>query len=438
MRKILIVDDMEVNREMTAFMLSGEYETFCASSPQEAMAVYRKEHPDMILSDFRMPGMTGYEMQIELQNEFHRKIPFMFMTGDKSEEVESQGFDNGAMDFIHKPLNPDVLLRRVANILQTVGEIQDLKKTSTTDKLTGLFNKGASEEELKKICKKSQGSLMMIDLDSFKLVNDLHGHAMGDKILIAFADILRAAMRSTDFIGRMGGDEFVAFCDGVHEESAIASKTQFINEKITEAAKQLMGEDMNIPLGASIGCVLVPQTGTDFVELYKKADKALYIVKQNGKHGYNIFSEDNPEDKVETVATLAQIEMILGERNKEPGAYMIPFESFRIIYRFIKRTRADYGKTICIVLFALKRTGEDKSFSLKHAGEIFMECMHDTFRRGDIVTQNGSNQFLVLLTNTDGHHDVTRAISRVAENWGKLPESKTFYFTHEWSTLDAQ
>ena len=437
MKKILIVDDMIVPLMITENMLAGKYETFCAQSAKEAMEIYRTEKPDMVLSDFRMPGMTGYEMQIALQNEFHKKIPFMFMTADKSDEVESKGFDNGAMDFIRKPFQPDVLLRRVANILRTVDEIQDLTKTSTTDALTGLFNKGSSEEELKKICKKSHGSLMMIDLDSFKLVNDIHGHAMGDKILIAFADILRAAMHSSDLIGRMGGDEFVAFCHGVHDPAAIAAKTKFINEKITEVAKKLMGEDMNIPLGASIGCVLVPQTGTDFVDLYKKADKALYIVKQNGKHGYNIFSEDNPEDKVETVVTLAQVAMILAERNTEPGAYIIPFESFRIIYRFLKRTRAGYGKTICIVLLALKRTNDDKTFSLKHASETLLSCLHDTLRRGDIVTKNGTNQFLVLLTNTDGHHDVTRAISRVVENWGKLPESKNFYFSHEWAVLDA-
>ena len=437
MKKILIVDDMDVNREMTAFMLEGQYQTFCAASAKEATEIYRKEKPDLILSDFRMPGMTGYEFQIELQNEFHKKIPFMFMTADKSDEVESKGFDNGAMDFIRKPFQPEVLLRRVANILQTVSEIRDLKKTSSIDKLTGLFNKGSSEEELKKLCKKSHGALMMIGLDSFKLVNDIHGHAMGDKILIAFADILRATMRSTDLIGRMGGDEFVAFCHGISEESAIASKTQFINEKITEAAKKLMGEDMNIPLGASIGCVLVPQAGTDFTDLYKKADKALYIVKQNGKHGYNIFNEDAPEENVETVVTLSQVEMILSERNIESGAFILPFESFSNIYRFLKRTRAGYAKTICIVLLALKRTADGEKISLKHAGEQFVECLHTTLRRGDVISRNGSNQFLVLLTNTDGHHDVTRAISRVIENWGKLPESKSFYFSHEWSVLET-
>ncbi|MBR1646062.1 MAG: diguanylate cyclase [Selenomonadaceae bacterium] len=437
MKKILVVDDMEVGREMTAFVLEENgYETVGAGSAKEALEVYRKELPDMIISDFRLQDMTGFDLQIALQSEFHKKIPFIFLTGDQTEETESLGFDNGALDFLHKPFKPEIMLRRIANTLQTVGQIQDLKKTSTTDALTGLFNKAASEEELAKICKRSVGSLMMIDLDSFKLVNDIHGHAMGDKILIAFADILRAAFRSSDLIGRMGGDEFVAFCDGVQEETAISLKTQFINEKITEAAKKLMGEDMNIPLGASIGCVLVPNSGTNFAELYKMADKALYTVKQNGKHGYSIFSEDTPEEEVETVVTLAQIEMILGERNKEPGAYVLPFENFRIVYRFLKRTRGGYGKTICILLFSLKRKGDDEKISLKDASEQFMDCLHETLRRGDVVTKNGRNQFIALLTNTDGHHDVTGAVGRLAESWSNFDAGKNFYFTHEWAVMD--
>ena len=202
MKKILIVDDMEVSLMMTENMLADTYETFCASSGLEAMEIYRNERPDMVLSDLRMPGMTGYELQLALQEEFHEVIPFMFMTADHDEETESKGFDNGAMDFIRKPFKPEVLLRRVANILQTVEQIHDLKKSSTTDALTGLLNKASSEVELTKICKNSLGALLMIDLDSFKLVNDIHGHAMGDKVLISFADILRAAFRPSRKNGR--------------------------------------------------------------------------------------------------------------------------------------------------------------------------------------------------------------------------------------------
>ena len=346
MKKILIVDDMIVSLMMTENMLADHYKTFCASSGEEAMKIYRQELPDMVLSDLRMPGMSGYELQIQLQEEYHEIIPFMFMTADHNEETESKGFDNGAMDFIRKPFRPDVLLRRVANILQTVEQIKGLKKNASTDQLTGLLNKVSSQIELSKICKKSIGALMMIDLDSFKLVNDIHGHAMGDQILVNFADILRSAVRPTDILGRMGGDEFVAFCQGIHDEQSIAAKSKFINERIVEAAKRLMGEDMNIPLGASIGCTFVPMSGTDFAELYQKADKALYGVKQNGKHGYGIFSEGDEENKESTeLANIEQVEMILDERGVDNGAYRI--QIFKTYARHVQQDDLSFGIFAC-------------------------------------------------------------------------------------------
>ena len=437
MKKILIVDDMIVSLMMTENMLADHYKTFCASSGEEAMKIYRQELPDMVLSDLRMPGMSGYELQIQLQEEYHEIIPFMFMTADHNEETESRGFDNGAMDFIRKPFRPDVLLRRVANILQTVEQIKGLKKNASTDQLTGLLNKVSSQIELSKMCKKSIGALMMIDLDSFKLVNDIHGHAMGDQILVTFADILRSAVRPTDILGRMGGDEFVAFCQGIHDEQSIAAKSKFINERIVEAAKKLMGEDMNIPLGASIGCTFVPMSGTDFAELYQKADKALYGVKQNGKHGYGIFSEDDEEGKDTTgLANIEQVEMILNERGTDDGAFVLPFESFRTVYRFLKRTRGTYSKTTCLLVFSLFRHKEGSS-NLKDAAEQFISVLHSTLRRGDAVAQNGNNQFFVLLTNTDAYYNVNRAIQRVSDAWDKMESCKYFTFKHEWKVMDS-
>ena len=436
MKKILIVDDMMVSLMMTENMLADHYKTFCASSPAEAMQIYRQELPDMVLSDLRMPGMSGYELQIQLQEEYHEVIPFMFMTADHSEETESKGFDNGAMDFIRKPFRPDVLLRRVANILQTVDQIKSLKKNASTDQLTGLLNKASSQIELTKLCKKSLGALMMIDLDSFKLVNDIHGHAMGDQVLINFADILRSAVRPTDILGRLGGDEFVAFCQGVHDEQSIAAKSKFINERIVDAAKRLMGEDMNIPLGASIGCVFVPMCGTDFADLYQKADKALYGVKQNGKHGYGIFTEDEDESEISELANLDQVEMILSERNADEGAFVLPFESFRTVYRFLKRTRGIYSKTTCLVVFSLVRH-KDGAANLKDAAEQFASVLHTTFRAGDVITQNGNNQFFALLTNADAYFNVKSAVQRVSDNWDKMEACRYFTFNHEWKVLDS-
>ena len=240
MKKILIVDDMIVTLMMTENMLCGHYITFCAYSGQEAIEIYRRESPDMVLSDLRMTGMSGLELQQTLQKEMRKTIPFMFMTADHDEDTESMGFENGAMDFIRKPFRPDVLLRRVGNILQTVEQIEGLKKHASTDALTGLLNKSSAEEELQKICSQAHGALLMIDLDSFKPVNDIYGHAMGDKVLMSFSDILRASVRPDDVLGRVGGDEFIAFCHGMHDETGIATKSAFINEHIVKAARELM------------------------------------------------------------------------------------------------------------------------------------------------------------------------------------------------------
>ena len=433
MKKILIVDDMEVSLMMTENMLADNYETFCASSGAEAIEIFRKEQPDMVLSDLRMPGMTGYELQLALQEEYHRIIPFMFMTADHDEETESRGFDNGAMDFIRKPFRPDVLLRRVANIIQTVEQIQGLKKDAEIDKLTGLLNKISSEKALTDACKTGSGALMMIDLDSFKLVNDIHGHAMGDKILVTFANILRSASRSSDLIGRLGGDEFIAFCYSVHEESVVAQKSKFINESILDAAKKLMGEDMNIPLCASIGCVFVPMQGTDFSELFKLADKALYNVKQNGKHGYEVYTEGNKDDEKSEGIGISQVEMILNERNQEEGAFVLPFENFRTIYRFLKRTRGFYSKNTCLVVFTLKRHKEGDKISMSQAQEDFVETLQKTFRQGDVISKNGNNQVLVLLTNTDALRDINSAVKRVNQKWDLCESSIYFLFSYEWA-----
>ena len=325
MKKILIVDDMIVSLMMTENMLCGHYITFCASSGSEAIEIYRRERPDMVLSDLRMPGMSGYELQQMLQKEMQKTIPFMFMTADSNEDTETQGFENGAMDFIRKPFRPDVLLRRVGNILQTVDQIEGLKRHASTDSLTGLLNKSSAAEKLKVVCARARGALLMIDLDSFKPVNDIYGHFMGDRLLISFADILRATMRMDDVLGRVGGDEFIAFFHGMQDEEGVAHKTALINERILTAAKDLMGEAMSVPLGASVGCVFVPQSGVDFSSLAKKADKALYAAKQSGKHGYAVFGEARTQAGDGEATTLSNVEKILDERSPGKGPLQVPF-----------------------------------------------------------------------------------------------------------------
>ena len=389
MQKILIVDDEVIMQKIAAKVLSAKYEIVCASSGAEAIELFEIEKPDMVLSDLQMPEMDGYELHRILQEKSSNSVPIMFMTADESDESESHGFDIGAADYIRKPLKAEILMRRVSNILDNQDKMQDLKQAADIDLMTGLLNKAAASRELEKICATAGGVLLMIDLDSFKLVNDIHGHAMGDKVLINFSKLLKHIAGENDLIGRIGGDEFIAFCHNIKSENAVANKTKFLNENILIIAKNLMGENMNIPLGVSIGAVFVPQFGTNFSDLFKKADKALYTVKQNGKHGYSIYSEEKTSEPAEISSDISQI---LGERNIN-GAYILDFETFKIIYRFAVRMVTAYKKDVQLLTLTLE------NFDDAAVDEV-TNLLKFNLRVSDCITFNGKDTFLILLPET--------------------------------------
>ena len=366
-----------------------------------------------------MPEMSGFELQSILQQEFEERVPIMFMTADSSDETESKGFENGAVDFIRKPFRADVLLKRVANILQSVEEIRGLRKAAETDPMTGLLNKASSQDEIGELIKNTPGALMMIDLDSFKLVNDIYGHNMGDKVLIRFAEIIRSAIRAADIAGRIGGDEFIAFCQHVKSEDGIAEKVKYINEELLKSALEYMGDDMRIPLGASVGAVYVPDEGTDFLTIFKKADKALYQVKQNGKHGYAIYRDASKvEHDVVAATTGIMNEMaILAERSREKGAYALPYDQFKLIYRFLIRVESNYHKENRLIIFTLKAKDSDEvNKDVIYATQRFYDTVCSSLRASDVVTLRGKNQVMVLLLEAN-LVDSKMVIERVVTNW---------------------
>ncbi|WP_029320387.1 GGDEF domain-containing response regulator [Butyrivibrio sp. AE3004] len=438
MKKILIVDDERITLRMTQHILATNYETICVTSGKEAIEKYKQERPDMILTDLHMPGMSGFELQNTLQDQYAEHIPVMFMTADADEETEGKGFEAGAVDFIRKPFRADVLIKRVENILKNVEKIQGLKAAAETDPMTGLLNKASSQTEIGAMCRNTRGVLMMIDLDSFKLVNDIYGHSMGDKILIRFAEIIRTAIRTNDIAGRMGGDEFIAFCQNVMDEKIIAEKTRYINEELLKSAKEFMGEDMNIPLGASVGAVLAPSEGTDFLTLYKKADKALYNVKQNGKHGHSLFveSENDKEADKQTASDIIQDMMILGERSKGKGAYSLNSDQFKLIYRFLCRVEDNYQVSNHYIIFTISPQGTDNDKVPGEIGDSFYEVVKDALRGSDVVSQNGKNHVRVILLESETMNS-EMIIKRIIDNWKGKDPSGQYVVTYEMEMVKA-
>lgn len=430
---ILIVDDEKISLRMTDHILSSEYETFCASSGKDALTMYEEHRPDLIVSDLRMPEIDGFNLQHMLQEKYGHNIPFMFMTSDRKGETESKGFAIGALDFIRKPFRADVLLRRVSNIFSTIEQIQGLKKAAVTDPMTGLLNKASSQEEIDALAKSCTGALMMIDLDSFKPVNDIYGHDMGDKVLITFAEILCSAIRSTDLVGRMGGDEFIIFCKNIGDEEVIAEKSAYINEQLLIAAKKLMGEDMTIPLGASIGCVFCPEDGKDFLTLFKKADKALYDVKNHEKHGYKIYQDakKHEEEAYVSATALSTAMMLMAERSPGKGALVLPKEQFKLLYQFLSRVVTNYQKSVHVLLFTLHA---DHSFDPEEMTAHFMEVVRASLRQSDVITRQGKNQVMVILLKAITS-DIEIVTERIMMNYEVSEESDHCHISLEVDTI---
>ncbi|MBR6712721.1 MAG: diguanylate cyclase [Selenomonadaceae bacterium] len=388
MQKILIVDDERIMLRIATKILSRDYQTICAASGEEAIELFEQERPDLVLSDLIMPGIDGYELHRRLQEKSSEPVPIVFMSTDDSDESESKGFQLGAADYIRKPLKAEVLLRRVKNVLDKLDEIRGLTAAANLDMMTGLLNKTSAQREVGKLCSSSQGVLMWLDLDNFKLVNDLYGHAMGDKILTRFAELIKGVIRSTDVAGRIGGDEFLVFCQNVHDEKIIFNKVSFLNRQLIISAKNFMGEEMNLPLGTSVGAVFVPNEGRDFDSLLKKADKALYKVKHHGKHGCAFFGDDIAAEAERR--TIYETQLLLDERNHEAGAFFVDFDKFKAIYQFAVRLNENSHGSAQFLRLTLD-TNDD------NARDEFPEVLIKSLRRRDCVTQLGRNQFLLLL-----------------------------------------
>lgn len=192
-------------------------------------------------------------------------------------------------DDLHEPYK---VIGKISDIDIQRKEKEKLKERSERDPLTTLYNKEVTEKLITKLLKSEedlcQGIFMLIDFDNFKKLNDTLGHLFGDSVLRDVSAQLRKTFRSSDILGRVGGDEFVIYISGKCNDEIIEQKTveiQKIFDNIyTDKDKQLI-------TSCSIGITLAPEHGTTYKELFKKADIALYQAKNNGKGIYQIFNE---------------------------------------------------------------------------------------------------------------------------------------------------
>ena len=290
------------------------------------------------------------------------------------------------------------MIKRIVNTIENSKTIETLTEKATLDKLTGFLNKASGTEKIAAMCKELDGALMIFDLDSFKLVNDIYGHDMGDQVLIAFSEIVRRNTRSYDVLSRIGGDEFLGFFKNLTVETAVNSISERLNTQLRKRCEELMGEDFDIPIGISIGVAFVSEDERDFSMLFKCADSAMYRVKQNGKHGFGIYCENMKEEQGQEGTLeeeIARLSQIFEERNIKEEPIILEKDAFTNIYRFSIRLFREQKKRYCKILVSLK--GEEQKESISETAQCFLEFMKKELRSCDIVVQVKADQYFIFL-----------------------------------------
>ncbi|MEG1633586.1 MAG: diguanylate cyclase [Oscillospiraceae bacterium] len=179
----------------------------------------------------------------------------------------------------------------IADIDYVKRELCAITEKSQRDPMTGLFNKTTTEQlvEHRLNTPISLAALLLLDIDNFKAVNDTLGHASGDTALIEVSHQLKQLFRATDIVGRVGGDEFMVFVEGVGRGEDLAQKLAAISKVFKWSFQK---NELEYSVSCSIGVALFPRDGSTCEELSKKADAALYYAKQNGKNRFAIYSDE--------------------------------------------------------------------------------------------------------------------------------------------------
>lgn len=301
---LLIVDDSKFQRAIIKEMLGEHFRLEEATSGEECLMILEKSSHliDLVLLDLVMPGIDGFEVLRRRQTmDAFKDIPVIVLTSSNSIEFQTEAFELGADEFIIKPVDARIALSRVNNTLGVKSRLQSSldeqtvwKIKSQIDEMTRLFNKVTIENLVTETLTNAPSALhalMVIDIDNFKSANDIYGHTVGDHIICVIAGVISSQFRNTDFVGRIGGDEFVVLMPDIPAKEVAFEKAESLIQII------LKKEGLSIPdnISISIGLAFSDSEDKTYASFFGKADQALYVSKKSGKGRYSLYGSDVEE-----------------------------------------------------------------------------------------------------------------------------------------------
>ncbi|RJP86255.1 MAG: diguanylate cyclase [Desulfobacteraceae bacterium] len=287
---ILIVDDDSAVRDsIKEFLSIIGYTTYSAESAEAALAFLKNRSVDVIITDIIMDGMDGLEMTRVIKESYDTDI--IVITGFTGNYSYEEAIKKGADDFIFKPVRFEELLLRLKRVLRErtlshdrMQMLEKLQELAITDDLTRLFNSrhfySQLENEIHRYNRYQRPlSLLMIDVDFFKELNDTCGHQAGDQILNKIAQLIVSCLRTEDTAYRYGGEEFTVILPETTCDAALSVAeriNQVVHDEVFAAASYRK-------LSVSIG-VTQFSPGETISEFIRRADRAMYMAKEAGRN----------------------------------------------------------------------------------------------------------------------------------------------------------
>lgn len=286
---LLLDDDQELAEHYRLVLTAAGKEVRVMAHPEGLLATLAEFRPDIILLDVHMPPYSGITLarMIRLEPEW-LSLPIIYLSSEQDRDQQITALAQGADEFITKPISDQQLVRTVRTLCSRAHQVA---KLVSCDGLTGLLNhshiKQALHQEHARVQRYGHNTtLAVLDLDYFKQVNDRHGHAAGDQVIKALANLLQQRLRNTDHLGRYGGEEFVVILPDCDIKQAFQMFNAVCHHFSALAFNGKGGEfhvTVSVGLAELNGFVLAEQA-------LNAADEALYQRKHQGRNGVNCYS----------------------------------------------------------------------------------------------------------------------------------------------------
>jgi two-component system cell cycle response regulator len=294
---ILLVEDQdfETDKIITTFRQDND-SILAVKSGMEAMSVSATQDFDLMIISLNLRAEDGLRLCSHLKsNERTRSVPILMLATEEDMHRIAHGLEIGAHDYILRPIDRNEILARARTQIRRK-RFQDRLRANyeislsmaLTDSLTGLYNRRYMEVHLQKLLQKNELNkkelcVLLLDIDHFKIVNDTHGHGVGDEILKTFAFRLKDSLRSFDLVARLGGEEFVAILPDVSVDMA-----HFVSERlrrsISDKPFKCSVEGGAISITTSVGGAIIEAGNHTVQSVLERADRALYQAKNDGRN----------------------------------------------------------------------------------------------------------------------------------------------------------